>query len=83
MAKHQPKKETKQQPQQNTSAKEGNAFLRFLWAKDNRIELLTVLGMQLALFVFLKIRFPYPLTESDSGNYILSATTGKINGYRP
>jgi hypothetical protein len=42
-----------------------------------------VLGMQLALFVFLKIRFPYPLTESDSGNYILSATTGKINGYRP
>jgi len=29
MAKHQPKKETKQQPQQNTSAKEGNAILRY------------------------------------------------------
>lgn len=83
MAKHQSKKETRPQQQTKTAVKEGNSFLRFLWAKDNRIELLIVLGLQMALFVFLKIRFPYPLTESDSGNYILSATTGKINGYRP
>jgi hypothetical protein len=33
MAKHQPKKETKHQPQQNTSAKEGNAFCAFCGQK--------------------------------------------------
>lgn len=72
---------SKKRAEDNT--KNTSDFLRYLWSAENRIELLSVLAMQIALFIFLKIRFPYPLTESDSGNYILSATTGKINGYRP
>jgi hypothetical protein len=58
-----------------------------LWAsilaKDNRINLVVFFSAFIGVIAFLKLYYPYPAFESDSGNYVLSATTGKINGYRP
>jgi hypothetical protein len=62
---------------------QSESFFSFLKSKKVRFETLGVLLIQVGLFVFLKLRFPYPHTETDSGNYILSSITGKINGYRP
>lgn len=80
MAKKQPSP-TQQKPSVQKTAKQG--FWQFLLSTENRLLVGFVLVVQLGLFIFLKIRFPYPLTESDSGNYILSAFSGTINGYRP
>ena len=79
--KPQKEKSIAKQKAQPTAQAEG--FLSFLISKSTRIETIGVLILQIGLFIFLKVRFPYPFTESDSGNYILSAATGKINGYRP
>jgi len=67
----------------NILAQPQNRFWQFLISTENRLLVGLVLAIQLGLFIFLKIRFPYPLSESDSGNYILSAFSGVINGYRP
>jgi hypothetical protein len=78
------KKQSNQAKQKTTSvASPKNDFWAFLLSPENRLLVGLVLAIQLSLFIFLKVRFPYPLSESDSGNYILSAFSGTINGYRP
>jgi|688.fasta_scaffold168551_2 hypothetical protein len=80
------KKPLKEKSLKASPFKESNAndsFFSFLKSKEVRLDTILVLFIQIGLFIFLKIRFPYPHTETDSGNYILSAITGKINGYRP
>jgi hypothetical protein len=62
---------------------QGPSFLRFLVAPGQRIDWAIIGGLFIAILIFLKIYYPYPQTLSDTGNYVLSATTGKINGYRP
>ena len=86
MAKQQPKPAPKEAPKQKPKVKDapsGPIFLRFLLDKDQRIDWTIIAGLYIAILIFLKIYYPYPQTETDSGNYILSAATGKINGYRP
>ena len=86
MAKQQPKPAHREVPKQKTKAKPsptGPSFLRFLVDKAQRIDWAIIAGLFIAILVFLKLYYPYPQTETDSGNYILSAATGKINGYRP
>lgn len=61
----------------------GDGLWASILAKENRINLIVFFSAFIGVFAFLKIYYPYPAFESDSGNYILSATTGKINGYRP
>ena len=61
----------------------GPSFFSFLLSKENWVNLGLFFGLHLLIFIFLKIYYPYPATETDSGNYILSAINGKINGYRP
>ncbi|MFN8308608.1 MAG: hypothetical protein U0T73_01475 [Chitinophagales bacterium] len=58
-------------------------FFQFLKEKNQWIDWAIICGLFVAIFLFLKIYYPFPQTETDSGNYILSAATGKINGYRP
>lgn len=86
MAKQQPKPRHKEVPKQKTKVKPapaGPSFLKFLVDKSQRIDCAIICGLFVAILIFLKIYYPYPQTETDSGNYILSAATGKINGYRP
>ena len=86
MAKQQPKPAPREIPKQKPKTKpatEGPGFLKFLAEKEQRIDWAIVGGLFVAILIFLKIYYPYPQTETDSGNYILSAATGKINGYRP
>jgi hypothetical protein len=86
MAKQQPKPIRKEVPKQKPKAKPaptGPGFLSFLVDKAQRIDWAIIAGLFIAILIFLKIYYPYPQTETDSGNYILSAATGKINGYRP
>ena len=86
MAKQQPKPAHREVPKQKTKVKPaptGPSFLRFLVDKAQRIDWAIIGGLFIAILIFLKIYYPYPQTETDSGNYILSAATGKINGYRP
>jgi hypothetical protein len=82
----QPKPAQKEIPKQKPKAKavpQVPGFLNFLMAKEQRIDWAIIAGLFIAILIFLKIYYPYPQTETDSGNYILSAATGKINGYRP
>jgi hypothetical protein len=86
MAKQQPKSTPKETPKQKPKAKptpQGPGFLKFLMEKEQRIDWAIIAGLFVAILIFLKLYYPYPQTETDSGNYILSAATGKINGYRP
>jgi len=86
MAKQQPKPVQREEPKPKSKAKPaptGPSFLRFLADKAQRIDWAIIAGLFVAILIFLKIYYPYPQTETDSGNYILSAATGKINGYRP
>jgi hypothetical protein len=86
MAKQQSKASSKdnQKPKPNTKlVPQGPGFLRFLAGKEQRLDWAIIGGLFIAILVFLKIYYPYPQTLSDTGNYVLSATTGKINGYRP
>ena len=86
MAKQQPKPAQKEQPKQKAKIKtapQGPGFLSFLIEKEQRIAWAIIGGLFIAILIFLKLYYPYPQTETDSGNYILSAVTGKINGYRP
>jgi hypothetical protein len=86
MAKQQPKPAQREVPKQKPKAKPvstGPSFLSFLIAKEQRMDWAIIGVLFIAILIFLKIYYPYPTTETDSGNYILSAFTGKINGYRP
>ena len=86
MAKQQPKPSHREVPKQKSKTKPaptGTSFLKFLLDKEQRIDWAIIGGLLIAILIFLKIYYPYPMTETDSGNYILSAATGKINGYRP
>ena len=86
MAKQQPKPASKeaQRPKAKTkSSSEGFPFLKFLIAREQWADWGLIGGLSIAILIFLKMYYPYPQTETDSGNYILSAVTGKINGYRP
>ena len=86
MAKQQPKPAPKEMPKQKAKTKptqQGPGFLSFLIDKEQRLDWALIGGLFIAILIFLKLYYPYPQTETDSGNYILSAVTGKINGYRP
>jgi hypothetical protein len=86
MAKQQSKPAQKEVPKQKPKVKpviQGPGFLKFLIDREQRMDWAIIGGLFVAILIFLKIYYPYPQTESDSGNYILSAVTGKINGYRP
>lgn len=84
MAKNQPHNP---KPSPKISKKEtkvaGENFFAFIKAKEQWLDWGIAASLLIAILVFLKICFPIPCTESDSGNYILSAASGKINGYRP
>jgi hypothetical protein len=73
---------TKPKPKPKPVA-QGPSFLKFLIAREQYMDWALIGGLYIAILIFLKIYYPYPQTETDSGNYILSAVTGKINGYRP
>ncbi|MCW3124872.1 MAG: hypothetical protein JWO03_530 [Bacteroidetes bacterium] len=86
MAKPQPKpasKETTRPKPKPKPASMGWPFLKFLIAREQWIDWALMGGLFIAILIFLKLYYPYPETETDSGNYVLSAITGKINGYRP
>ena len=86
MAKQQPKPAPKEAPKPKPKAKpvpQGPSFLKFLMDKEQRIDWAIIGGLFIAILIYLKLYYPYPMTLSDTGNYVLSATTGKINGYRP
>jgi hypothetical protein len=86
MAKQQPRPAPKTSPKANSkpqSASAGWGFVKFLVAREQWIDWALIGGLFIAILIFLKLYYPYPTTETDSGNYILSAVTGKINGYRP
>jgi len=86
MAKQQPRPAPREVPKQKPKAKpapSGPSFLRFLADREQRLDWAIIGGLFIAILIFLKIYYPYPETETDSGNYILSAATGHINGYRP
>lgn len=86
MAKQQPRPAPKSSSKANSkpqSPSSGWRFVKFLIAREQWIDWALIAGLFVAILVFLKIYYPYPGTETDSGNYILSAITGKINGYRP
>jgi hypothetical protein len=86
MAKQQPKPAQKEATRPKPKAKpapQGPSFFKFLWDKEQRIDWAIIAGLFVAILAFLKIYYPYPQTLSDTGNYVLSATSGKINGYRP
>lgn len=84
MAKQQPRPAAKEAPKPKAKpAPQGPNFLKFLLEKEQRIDWAIIGGLFIAILIFLKMYYPYPQTETDSGNYILSAASGKINGYRP
>jgi hypothetical protein len=86
MAKQQPAPAPKVVPRPKAKVKPaptGPSFLKFLIDRAQWIDWAVIGGLYIAILIFLKIYYPYPQTETDSGNYILSAVTGKINGYRP
>ena len=86
MAKQNSKPVQKEVPRQKPKAKpapQGPSFLTFLLDREQQLDWAIIGGLFIAILIFLKIYYPYPQTETDSGNYILSAATGKINGYRP
>lgn len=86
MAKQQPKPAPKEAPKAKAKQKPesaGPGFLQFLIAREQWADWGLIGGLLVAVLIFLKVYYPYPGYETDSGNYILSAITGKINGYRP
>ncbi|MBS1683541.1 MAG: hypothetical protein JSS76_02230 [Bacteroidetes bacterium] len=86
MAKQQPKpasKETAKPKAKQKTAPSGPGFVQFLIAREQWADWGLIGGLLIAILIFLKVYYPYPGYETDSGNYILSAITGKINGYRP
>ena len=86
MAKQQPKPVQKEQPKPKPKAKpvaQGPSFIKFLLDKEQRMDWAIIGGSFIAILIFLKVYYPYPQTLSDTGNYVLSAISGKINGYRP
>lgn len=82
-AKPAPKEVHKQKSPKLRPQPQGPSFLNFLIDKEQRLDWLIIGTLYLLLLSFLKLYYPYPQTETDSGNYILSALNGKINGYRP
>ena len=84
MAKQQSKHIQKEVSKPKTKATtQGPSFLSFLIDKAQWLDWALIGGLSIAIFILLKVYYPYPMTETDSGNYILSAANGKINGYRP
>lgn len=86
MAKQQPKPAAKEAPKPKPKAKpvpQGPSFISFLKDRAQWVDWAVIGGLFVAILIFLKLYYPYPQTETDSGNYILSAISGKINGYRP
>jgi hypothetical protein len=84
MAKTTVQKSTK--PSTNSKPKASTAspsFIAYLTDRAQWIDWGIIAGLYVAILIFLKLYYPYPQTETDSGNYIVSAVTGKINGYRP
>ena len=51
--------------------------------KEQKLQLFAFAFAYLLLFLLLSITYPYPAVTADSGNYILSAKTMTINGFRP
>ncbi len=86
MAKQQAKPAPKEAPKAKAKQKvepTGPGFPKFLIAREQWADWGLIGGLLIAILIFLKLYYPYPGYETDSGNYILSAITGKINGYRP
>lgn len=60
-----------------------DSFISYLTEKNQKLELLAMLALYILVFVSIQITYPYPAVTADTGNYILSAKTSIINGYRP
>ncbi|MFN8277702.1 MAG: hypothetical protein U0T84_09470 [Chitinophagales bacterium] len=74
---------TSPKPSQKTKKSSNPGFFDFIKNREHLIEVGILSALYVVVLIFLKVAYPYPQTETDSGNYILSAATGKINGYRP
>jgi hypothetical protein len=80
MAKQQLKPTSKEAQKPKAKVKspsEGFPFLKFLIAREQWADWGLIGGLSIAILIFLKVYYPDPQTETDSGNYILSAITGK------
>ncbi|TCP24821.1 hypothetical protein EV195_105252 [Tenacibaculum skagerrakense] len=67
----------------NNTFFQNNTFLSYLMEKEQKLQLFAFAFAYLLLFLFLSKTYPYPAVTADSGNYILSAKTMTINGFRP
>ena len=84
MAKQPPKTTPKEKPKaKQRSVLTEPSFWSFMLDRSQWLDWAIIGGLSIVILIFLKIYYPYPQTETDSGNYILSAANGKINGYRP
>ena len=62
---------------------QSNSFLPYLMKKEQKIELYIFIFVYILLFFLLSFTYPYPALTADSGNYVVSAKTMTINGFRP
>jgi hypothetical protein len=62
---------------------QSNSFLPYLMKKEQKIELYIFIFVYVLLFFLLSFTYPYPALTADSGNYVVSAKTMTINGFRP
>ena len=68
---------------QASSAPQRVTFLQFLKEREQLINLLFIGGAFLIIGIAFYLLHPYPEFTADSGDYLLSAKTKRIGGYRP
>lgn len=60
-----------------------SGFTGFLRQREQKIELLAVWVLFAVIGVVFYILYPFPFTFPDSGSYVMSASEGMFNVYRP
>jgi len=67
----------------HTRVKKKESFFTFIFSKNQRIRLISIIGFYVIVYIIMKYLYPFPDGISDSGGYVLAASMNEYRGFRP